>query len=265
MALRRPDVCVVCGTALGAGTRAEWNPNVKVVTCLACVTKRTPSEPELPSAEQPPAERSFERGTPGASARRKYDKLHNEREEEAKQKLGRRIGGVYLALSNEPQSTRAWGIGSRGESILGEYLESLHDESRVIVLHDRRIPKSKANIDHIAVCRNGIYAIDAKNYEGKVQRIDKGGWFSTDERLYVGRRDCTKLVGGMGKQTEAIRSALGEALVQEFQVDVKAVLCFVDAEWSLFAKPFSLDGVWIGWAKALGEQLLAVGLWKPLT
>jgi hypothetical protein len=58
MALRRPDVCVVCGTALGAGTRAEWNPNVKVVTCLACVTKRTPSEPELPSAEQPPAERS---------------------------------------------------------------------------------------------------------------------------------------------------------------------------------------------------------------
>ncbi|WP_181813753.1 nuclease-related domain-containing protein [Gaiella occulta] len=229
------------------------------------MTKRTPSEPELPSAEQPPAERSFERGTPGASARRKYDKLHNEREEEAKQKLGRRIGGVYLALSNEPQSTRAWGIGSRGESILGEYLESLHDESRVIVLHDRRIPKSKANIDHIAVCRNGIYAIDAKNYEGKVQRIDKGGWFSTDERLYVGRRDCTKLVGGMGKQTEAIRSALGEALVQEFQVDVKAVLCFVDAEWSLFAKPFSLDGVWIGWAKALGEQLLAVGLWKPLT
>lgn len=85
-----------------------------------------------------------------------------------------------------------------------------------------------------------------------MQRIDKGGCFSTDERLYVGSRDCTKFVGGMGKQTEAIRSALGEALAQEFEVEVKAALCFVDAEWALFAKPFSLDGVWVGWAKALG-------------
>lgn len=257
--LRRPDVCVVCGTALESGTRAEWNPTAKVVTCLACVEKRAAGEPEQPSAEPPSAPSSFERGTPGASARRKYDKLHDQREEHAKRKLGRRLGGVYLALSTQPQSTRAWGIGSKGERLLGEYLESLHDESRVVVLHDRRIPGSKANIDHIAVCRNGIFAIDAKNYEGKVQRIDKGGWFSTDERLYVGRRDCTKLVGGMGKQTEAIRSALGEALVREFEVDVKAALCFVDAEWSLFAKPFRLDGVWVGWAKALGEQLLADG------
>ena len=40
---------------------------------------------------------------------------------------------------------------------------------------------------------------------------------------------------------------------------MKAVLCFVDAEWSLFAKPFGLDGVWVGWAKALGERLLADG------
>ncbi|RDI74404.1 Nuclease-related protein [Gaiella occulta] len=259
MALRRPDVCVACGSALDAGSRAEWNPSLKAITCLACVEKRTASEPDPASVEQRSSPTSFERGTPGASARRKYEKLHDRREEHAKQKLGRRIGGVYLALSTEPQSTRAWGIGSKGERRLGEYLESIHDESRVIVLHDRRIPGSKANIDHIAVCRNGIYAIDAKNYAGKVQRIDRGGWFSTDLRLYVGRRDCTRLVGGMGKQIEAIRSALGEAVVQEFEIDVKAALCFVDAEWSLFAKPFRLNEVWVGWAKALGEQLLADG------
>ncbi len=48
-------------------------------------------------------------------------------------------------------------------------------------------------------------------------------------------------------------------LVQEFGVNVKAALCFVDAEWSLFAKPLTLDGVWVGWAKALGERLLAEG------
>ena len=38
------------------------------------------------------------------------------------------------------------------------------------------------------------------------------------------------------------------------------MLCFVDAEWSLFAKPFALDGVWVGWPKALGERLLSDGL-----
>jgi predicted RNA-binding protein YlqC (UPF0109 family) len=94
----------------------------------------------------------------------------------------------------------------------------------------RRRCGSRANIDHIAICRTGIYAIDAKRYAGKVQRIDKGGWFSTDLRLYVGRRDCTKLVGRMGSQVKAIRSALGEAVVQEVKVDVKAALCFVGAE-----------------------------------
>jgi|HubBroStandDraft_6_1064221.scaffolds.fasta_scaffold775171_2 hypothetical protein len=40
---------------------------------------------------------------------------------------------------------------------------------------------------------------------------------------------------------------------------MKPALCFVDAEWSLFAKPFMLDGVSVGWAKALGERLLADG------
>ena len=39
---------------------------------------------------------------------------------------------------------------------------------------------ARANIDHIAICRSGVWAIDAKNYAGRVQRIDKGGWFSTD-------------------------------------------------------------------------------------
>jgi hypothetical protein len=198
-----------------------------------------------------------------ALRRSAYDKLHAKRQVEVKQRFGRRLGGVYLALSDEPQSTQAWRVGSKGERALGQYLESLHDDSRVIVLHDRRIPGSRANIDHIAICRSGIYAIDAKNYTGKVQRIDRGGWFSTDLRLYVGRRDCTKFVSGMEKQVAAIKSALGDALIEELSIDVKAALCFVDAEWSLFAKPFVLTDVWIGWAKALGELLLEDGPIAP--
>jgi hypothetical protein len=143
---------------------------------------------------------------------RRYDKLQAKRQDDVKQKLRRHLGGVYLALSEEPQPTRAWRVGSKGERALGQYLESLHDDSRVVVLHDRRIRGSRANIDHIVICRGGIYAIDDKNHTGKVQRIDKGGWFSTDLRLYLGRRDCTELVSGMEKQVAAIEAALGDAV-----------------------------------------------------
>jgi len=65
------------------------------------------------------------------------------------------------------------------------------------------------------VTANGVFVIDAKNYAGKVRRIDKGGWFSSDERLYVGRRDCMKLVTGMAKQVAAVRDALGEPTIAE--------------------------------------------------
>ncbi|HEU6443737.1 MAG TPA: nuclease-related domain-containing protein [Gaiellaceae bacterium] len=167
-------------------------------------------------------------------------------------------------MSSEPQPTVAWAQGARGERLLGEYLETLHDGETVIVLHDRHTPGSRANVDHIAVTRSGgVWAIDAKNYTGKVQRIDKGGWLSTDERLYVGRRDCSKLVAGMARQVDPIKRAIGEPVMQELDVTVRAALCFVDAEWSLFAKPFALDGVWIGWAKALGAPLQAEGALAP--
>ena len=108
-----------------------------------------------------------------------------------------------------------------------------------------------------------MWAIDAKNYTGTVRRVDKGGWFSTDFHLYVGRRDCTRLVYGMAKQVEAIRVGLGQPLIEEFAIDVRAALCFVSAEWSLFAKPFALHEVWIGWSKALGKQLRTKGELAP--
>ena len=67
----------------------------------------------------------------------------------------------------------------------------------------------------------------------------------------------------MAKRVDAIERAIGEPVMQEFDVAVKAALCFVDAEWSLFAKPFALAGVWIGWAKALGTRLQAEGALAP--
>jgi hypothetical protein len=39
----------------------------------------------------------------------------------------------------------------------------------VAVLHDRRIPGSRANIDHIAIAATGVWVIDSKRYKRKLQ------------------------------------------------------------------------------------------------
>jgi hypothetical protein len=257
--LRRPDTCVICRVSLTPGTVAFWDADAKAVTCLACLGTPEASVNGIAAAESGSGTPAFDRGTAGESSLRRYEHLHERREQRARDRYGR-LSGIYLAVTHDPQSTIAWSKGGRGERLLGKYLDTLHDETSAIVLHDRRIPGTRANIDHIAVTRNAaVWAIDAKNYTGKVRRVDKGSWFSTDPHLHVGRRDCTKLVPGMTKQVEAIRVAIGQPLIEEFGVAIRAGLCFVDAEWSLFARPFTLNGVWIGWPKALGDQLRAAG------
>jgi hypothetical protein len=257
--LRRADQCAVCEAPLPAGTLAFWSAEAKAVTCLDCLeADGLPARPPSVTDGQS-EERALDRGVPGASARRRYERLHERRERRARDRYGR-LGGIYLALTGDLQSTISWAQGSRGEQKLGQYLEGIQDESAVVILHDRRIPGTRANIDHIAITRSGVvWAIDAKNYRGRVKRIDKGAWFSTDRRLYVGRRDCSKLVLGMTRQVDAIRAAVSDSVARELSVEVRAALCFVDAQWSLFAKPFGLGGVWIGWPRALADRLREAG------
>ena len=239
--LRYRAVCSSCGKELPPGTEAIWD-RARTATCAAC--NETP--------------KPLERGTAGASAMRRYEGLHDKREARAKERFGR-FSGLYLRVTDEPRTTRAWAVGGRGEEKLGGYLETLHDDETIIVLHDRRIPRSRANIDHVAVTANGVFVIDAKHYAGKVRKVDRGGLFSSDLRLYVGRRDCTKLVTAMGNQVTAVRDALGEAMIGEFELEVTPVVCFVESEWTLFAKPIRLGGVWVEWPKSLGARLTAPG------
>ncbi|MGO1317924.1 MAG: nuclease-related domain-containing protein [Cellulomonadaceae bacterium] len=65
-------------------------------------------------------------------------------------------GGIAVALSPEKQSTTAWATGAVGEERLGALLSSVASDD-LAVLHDRRIPGSRANIDHIVICRTGVW------------------------------------------------------------------------------------------------------------
>jgi hypothetical protein len=153
------------------------------------------------------------------------------------------LGGLILAVTDEPQSTRAWEVGAVGETEIGKRLTALA-EVGCHVLHDRRIPGSRANIDHIVVSPSGAHLVDAKNYTGMVTVEKLGGWRSPQTRtLKVGGRDCTKLVEGMHKQRDIVGGILTTA---GLDIPVVEVLAFWRAEWPLFARDMVCDGVFRG-------------------
>jgi len=191
---------------------------------------------------------------PGGSAQREFERRKAKRHEAIRARHPR-IGGLILAVTVEPQTTMNWAKGAEGERRLGAGLDDLAG-SGVVVLHDRLRPGTAANIDHLVVTSNGVWVIDAKRYKGEVVKKDVGGWLTSDVRLHVDGRDCSKLLAGMAKQVDAVRSALGARWAE---VPVRPVLCFIDAEWGWFASPFELDGVLVAWPKAVRERLIAPG------
>jgi hypothetical protein len=250
--LRYPATCSSCGSALTKGTQASWSREGKTATCMGCL-EQVPRA-ETASDAHSLDEIEIDRGEPGGSAAREWRKRHDRREQAVRSRYGR-LGGVVLALSDDPHSTAAWAYGANGERALGKLLDPLRDEG-MSVLHDRRIPGSRANIDHIVIAPWGVFVIDAKNYKGRVEKRDRGGFFSTDYRLYVGGRDKTALVAGMTKQVHTVRAALGDEFAS---VQICRAICFVAADWSLFASPIELDRVQVLWPRALAKLIRTEG------
>lgn len=146
----------------------------------------------------------------------------------------------------------AWAKGAEGEVAVGHALDRLPG---VLVLHDRAVPGSTANIDHIAVAPTGVYVVDAKQYAGEPHPVRIGD--GSILRLRVGAADRTELVVGVRRQLGVVAEAL-----EDPSVPVRAVLCFVGADWSE-GKGFVVDGVGITSPGPLGELLAAPGPLSP--
>jgi hypothetical protein len=238
--LRYAGTCVSCGAALPQGAQALYHAASKTVRCLTCPTESAVAEPA-----------PIESGSAGASAQREHDRRAAKREVRVKDRFGQRLGGVVLALVDERQSTRAWAKGAQGERELADALEGAPD---IVVLHDRKVPGTRGNIDHLVIAPAGLFVVDAKRYHGALQIRDKGGLFRTDERLYVGGRDCSHLADNMAWQVSAV-----EALLESVQhkASVTPVLCFLGVEWPLLFRPDSYRSVRIDSPKSLRKLITA--------
>lgn len=86
------------------------------------------------------------------------------------------------------------------------------------------MPRSRANIDHLAVVASGVYVIDAKRYRGKIEV--RAPLFGAPS-LRIAGRDCTKLVGGLTAQVHTVQTGLAELAPE---ASVHGCFCFVAPE-----------------------------------
>jgi hypothetical protein len=130
------------------------------------------------------------------------------------------------------------------------------------MLHDRRMPGSRANIDHIAVAPSGVYVIDTKRYRGKI-RV-RSPLFGSP-RLEIGGRDRTKLLDGLARQVAAVNTALSDLAPE---APVHGCLCFVRPEGILadtempIIRTLKIDGYTLYYPRRLAKRLRGSG---PLT
>ncbi len=221
---------------------ALYHSETKTIRCIVC----TPATP-APSRVDP--------GSAGASAHSEYERRRTAREARVKARLGNLVGGVALALAGEQQTTSAWERGSVGEQKLGDVLNGIDG---IAVLHDRRVPGTRGNIDHIVVAPAGVFVVDAKHYAGLIRIRDRGSFLNRDERLYVGSRDCSQLAENMAWQVEAVRDVLN-SIFDGGSIPVQAVLCFVDGEWPLIRPPDSYKGVRLQGPRSIKKLLAEPG------
>ena len=273
MALRYDGTCTACGSFVAARSKAWWDSAGKLVTCLTCQpadSSRLSPQPNsqrlrrlMPFLADVDARPAFpppsvvDCGVGGISAAKEYERRSAKHAQQLETKWGTgRIGRFAKFMSDEPQSTTAWAKGADGERRLAQRLtDELVDVA--IVLHDRKVPGTCGNIDHLVIGPTGVWVVDAKNYNGRVEQRDVGGWLTTDKQLYVNGRNQTKLVTGLTWQVEAVQAAL--APIGFEHTPVQPVLCFVSSEWGLFAKPFRLDGTLVTWPTKLLEQIRIAG------
>jgi hypothetical protein len=235
--LRYPATCSVCGISLSPGAEAFWDREAKAATCLACGPAAMPSE----------------NGMAGGSAAAEAERRLEQRVARARRRYGDHAAAVAGKVAADQQSIASWRKGSSGEGRLAAFV-AREVGDRVIALHDRLIPGTRRNIDHIFVAPSGVWVVDAKSYKGKVVKRDSGPFWRTEYKVYVGGRDRSQLARGVESQVEAVLAALGPD-PEAKGTSVYAALCFLDSEWGLLDSPFQVGSAWVLYPGALRKRL----------
>ncbi len=137
----------------------------------------------------------------------------------------------------------------------GDALDDVADRGMAgtaTVLHGRSMPGA-GPIDHIVVASSGVWIIDVSSEPGRIRRRDVGGFMRDDAHLVVGDGDRTHRARKMGDETDGLERVIEPLAIAA--VPLHRVLCFTDATWPRFARPFDVAGVLVCWPHKLVSMI----------
>jgi hypothetical protein len=198
-----------------------------------------------------------DRGTPGGSLLRTYEQRRVHREQRVRSRHPR-IGGLLLALNDEPATTANFRRGAGAEVYVAHRLQRRCGPD-VELLFNRRLSSRgrDGDIDVLAVAPSGVHIIDVKRYRRAQVRVRRCGGlvFPLEEQLLIGGRDHTRLLDSVERQQQVVRGLLDQ-LPDGAAIPLHTAFCFVDADLPLLSE--RIAGVAL-----LGSRGVARRLNKP--
>lgn len=169
---------------------------------------------------------------PGASARAEYERRRAARFARHRERFGR-LASLTFRIDGKRRDEEAWREGAEGEEYVARRLEKHLRKTDARLLHDLRVPGSRANIDHLCIAPGGVTVIDSKNYRGRVEVRRK--------ELWVNGRRRPKLITGVLGQIEVVREALAAEGLHE--VDLRGALAMAKVDGLPLLRRLQVDGV----------------------
>lgn len=185
---------------------------------------------------------------------------HQSAGEQTQNAGGDPVGGTAALREARVRRDHNFTKGAAGEYLMDVSLHRHLNESAVI-LTDRRVPGTNANIDHVVVAPSGIWIIDTKNWRGKIE-YRASTKMGMDGRLYVDGKDRTSEVEKIFNLVIPVAQVIGDKAVPIHQA-----LVFIEGDWGnisatriLTSRPYQHLGVWITWPKAIWKKINEPGL-----
>lgn len=209
---------MTCGATIQRGADGWHDASVSLVSCVGC-----------PPLTHPP-----------------------ESTQSAKASRTNPAGGTSALAVGQSRKDSKWVKGAAGEYLMATALHAGLG-GKAVVLNDRAIPKSHANIDHVVIASSGIWIIDSKLWKGPIRVKSAGGLLNPALKLMVGNRDESARTEKIYSQVIPIANLLGDP-----RIPIHPALVFIDGNWgsgiafrAIQNRPYEMLGVTIAWPKAI--------------
>jgi hypothetical protein len=165
------------------------------------------------------------------------------------------VGGTSALRDAQGRNAHRWRKGAAGEYLMDQFLHRrlTHGE---LILTDRRLPGSRANVDFLVVASSGVWLIDAKKWSGKIEYRSPTPT-SSSMRLYIGGTDRTSMIDDIYSLVIPVRQ-----VVPDWNIPIEPALVFIDGDWSdratlrlLLSRPYRHELVWICAPKMLVKKI----------